>query len=48
MGFTSSNRMPPTSESAPTTGGIKCLSVVSMCIPRKLTGCPGVVKERPE
>jgi hypothetical protein len=46
--FTSNNTIPLTSASAPTRGGIKCLSVVSMRIPRKLTGFPGVVKVMPE
>lgn len=40
--------MPPTSMSAPTAGGIKCLSVVAICIPRILIGCPGVWKLNPE
>ena len=48
LGFTSNNTIPPTSASAPTAGGMKCVSVVSTCIPRKLTGFPGVLKERPE
>ena len=48
LGFTTSNTIPPTSASAPVTGGIKWLTVVSMCIPRNSIGFPGVVKVMPE
>jgi len=47
-GLTSSNKIPPTSASAPTTGGMKWLWVVSMCTPRKSIGFPGVEKLIPE
>ena len=48
FGFTSNKAISPTSASAPATGGIKCVSVVSICTPRTLTGFPGVLKVRPE
>jgi hypothetical protein len=48
LGLTTSNTIPPASASAPATGGIKWLCVVSKCIPRKSTGFPGVLKVMPE
>lgn len=48
LGFMNNNTMPPTSMSAPTAGGMKWLSEVAMCIPRRLMGWPGVEKLRPD
>jgi hypothetical protein len=48
LGFITSSAIPPRRTMIPTTGGMKCDSLVSTCIPRKSMDSPGVVNEMPE